>query len=474
VTGPGARLSSGFLRVFFSLYVVLGLGLIALTPPFQSPDAFAHFDRAFGLAQGHVSNTTSGGSPGNTFPVGVYQMEVVFSGMAAGPGARVATSEFVYGWRQTWSSPKYFTVYDTGGNAPFLYAPQVLGIALGRLFSGRLLVGYYLAEIMNLLAFVALTRWAMAQFARRLALALGVFLLLPMVNSLAISVNPDGLLLALSTVFAAACYNRYHSPTPVGTSGNRPWNFWSDPSDRVGFLSLLFMTIEKPPLLLLGLLLPVADLTSHFRRYVLRALVVTGSVTFAYEVWVQFFAGPLGKRAPLAGVVPIRQLFMVLTHPLTDLAVLSHTLRVNGVLYAKEFIAGIGWLDTWFPSWFYQGMGVILILVMVGAISLRRDHVGRTLGGVAIVVLAALALMFTFYLVDTPYATGTIAGFQGRYLLPLVPSLLVVLGWPSASTPARLGRGSAIVDDYASSALVVLQVCVFAAYVVTVLHRYWT
>jgi uncharacterized membrane protein len=470
--------------VFFCLYFVLGLGLIGLTPPFQSPDAFAHFDRAFGIAQGKITTTTSGGTPGNVFPVGVYQMEVVFSGMAAGPAARVAKSEFVYGWHQTWDSPKYFTAYSTGGNAPFLYAPQVLGIEIGRILSGHLLVGYYLAEIMNLLAFIVLTRWAMAQFPKRLAFPLGIFLLLPMVNSLAISVNPDCLLLALSAVFAASCYNRYSAAREqspgLGSAPSkraaavRPWYIWSNPSDRIGYLSLIFMTIEKPPLVILGLLLPIADLSSNIRRYVLRVIVVTGSATAAYEVWERFLTGSRGRTVPLIGVAPARQLKLVLTNPVKDFNVVAQTLHVDGLLYWKGFIAGIGWLDTWFPSWFYQGLSVVFVLAVVNAISLRRRQVVRTVWSLLVLALAALALMFTFYLVDTPYSNPTITGFQGRYLLPLLPSLLVVLGWQSDSMSPRFRLTSNAVQQYAAIALVGLQLWIYTDFVITVLHRYWT
>lgn len=469
-----SHFSTLFLRVFFSLYFILGLGLIGLTPPFQSPDAFAHFDRAFGIAQGQITTTTSGGTPGNAFPVGVYQMEVVFSAMAAGPAARVAKSEFVYGWHQTWNSPKYFTVYNTGGNAPLLYAPQVLGIEIGRIFSRHLLVGYYWAEIMNLLAFIILTRWAMAQLPRRLALPLGIFLLLPMVNSLAISVNPDCLLLALSTVFAASCYNRYSTPSIKRAAEVRAWNIWSNPNDRIGYLSLLFMTIEKPPLVIVGLLLPIADLSSNIRRYILRAFVVVGSASAAYEVWARFLTGSRGKSVPLAGVAPVRQLALVLTNPVKDVAVVIRSLQVEGLLYWKEFIAGIGWLDTWFPSWFYQGVSVILILAVANVISLRWRNSVRTLWSLLVLALAALALMFTFYLVDTPYANSTVTGFQGRYLLPLIPSLLVVLGWQSGSTSSRLRPVSNAVQTYGATALVGLQLWIYTDFVITILHRYWT
>ncbi len=462
--------AGAFVRVFFALYLVLGLGLIALTPPFQSPDAFAHFDRAVGLARGELTSTTSHGTPGDSFPVGVYQTEVVFSGMAAGPDARVAAWQFAYGWRQTWHSAAYFTAFETGGNAPFLYLPQVLGIELGRLVSGRILVSYYGAELINFLTFVGLVWWATSQVPRRLAIALGVFLLLPMVTSLAISVNPDAQLIALSVVFAAAWWRRRRAAMIVETR-RRAWDFWSEPSERVAAISLVLMTIEKPPLVLLGLLLPLAERPPRLGRYVARALTLCASAGALYEVWSHLATSPRGHATPLVGVEPVRQLRLVVTHPGHDLAVIVDTLRVNGGLYAREFIAGIGWLDTWFPNWFYLVMGALLLGVTAYANSWTSAWAERT-RSLSVLVATALALLFTFYLVDTPLGASTVTGFQGRYLLPLFAPLVAVLGTP-ALVPAPRGRGARLLDDYGAIGLVSLQLLVAVQFAVTLLHRYW-
>jgi len=469
--------SRRFLGVFFSLYLVLGLGLIGVTPPFQSPDAFAHFDRAVAIAQGQLISTTSAGSPGDVFPVGVYQTEVIFSGMAEAPAVRLTSSEYVYAWHQTWSSPRYFTIFDTGGNIPFLYAPQVLGVEIGRVAGGHVLVSYYLAEIMNLLAFVALTGWAMSQFSKRLALPFGVFLVLPMVTSLAISINPDCLLIALSAVFAASWYRRLaavaeRSGSPNVAATGRPWNVWATRDDRIVYAALFFMAVEKPPLLLLGLLVPLADVASSVRRYVLRVGVIVVSVALAYELWARVASVAHVKSHLARGVAPVHQLRLVLTNPVKDFDVLTTTLRQYGLLFAKEFIAGIGWLDTWFPSWFYQGMAVILVAAAVSATTLRRWGNARAAGSLFVLALTAGALLFTFYLVDTPYFNPTVIGFQGRYLLPLVPSLLVALGWRPPPT-RRLPVLGLTVERYGALALVTLQIWIFTAYVVTVAHRYW-
>ena len=470
-----------FVLAFLALYLVAGLGLMGVTPPFQSPDAFAHFDRSVQLAQGQLTSTASAGSPGDALPVGVYQTEVVFSAMAEAPAVHLAWSEFVYGWRQTWSSPKYFTTFTTGGNIPFLYLPQTLGVEIGRVAGGHILVSYYAAEFMNFLAFVVLTGWAMLQFPRRLAFPFAVFLLLPMVTSLAISVNPDCLLIALSSVFAAAWYRRLREVDDARAAvddGETPrwWKIWSDRNGLIAYAALFAMAMEKPPLLLLGLLLPLADVKVSLRRYALRSVVVTASIALAYELWARVAAVPHVVTHHAAGIAPLHQLGLLVSNPVKGFDVLTTSLEQSGVLYAKEFVAGIGWLDTWFPSWFYRGAGLVVVIALVSAVSVTRRGAARTYSSLAVLALTAAGLLFTFYLVDTPYFNPTVIGFQGRYLLPLVPSLLVALGWrtptPTATRSLEQPLGL-LVRDYGAIALVGLQAWIFTAYVLTVLNRYW-
>jgi uncharacterized membrane protein len=463
------------------MYLVLGLGLIALTPPFQSPDAFGHFDRAIGLSEGKIDNTVVHGVPGDPFTIGLIEMETMFSTLPWGKRVTANKFDYTYSWQKTWNMPSYFTNFEYGGNYPLLYVPQTLGVVVGRMVSNHLLVAYYLAEIFNLLAFVGLTRWAFARFPKRIALPMGIFLILPTVNSLAISVNPDNLLLALSVVFAAAVYcsncevhDRESPPPLVLGRASRAAHGRARPNlyYQIGFVSLLLMALEKPPFLLLGLLLPLADLHSNLRRYIRRAVVFMVSAGVVYELWAKFGAGSQGKPVPQPWIMPLHQLKLVLTNPAHDVNVLVQTWQHYGLWYVKEFVAGISWLDTWFPKWFYILVYFVLLLAVLYSVVAGRREKLRTLWSLFVVALAAGALITTFYLLDTSYASNVITGFQGRYLLPLLPVLLVVLS-PEPTRWPRFRPIGALVQEYASFALIGLQLWIFTSFVLTLLRRYW-
>src|ERR1019366_1171648 len=102
------RLSPLFLRVYFSVYFLIGLGLIGLFPPFQSPDAFEHFDRAVGISQGQFVTSTIKGFSGSRLPIDVLDSEIPFSQIPFDPVQRVKRTEFRYGFAQVWNSPQTF------------------------------------------------------------------------------------------------------------------------------------------------------------------------------------------------------------------------------------------------------------------------------------------------------------------------------------------------------------------------------
>lgn len=475
------RFSKTFINSFFCLYFVIGLGLMILTPPFQSADAFAHFDREVGIAHGQLIATTQHGSSGSYLPSGELSLEDVFSTIPFNPYARASDNQFHFGIQQNWDTPKIFVKYTTGGNTPFLYVPQVLGILIGKLFSPHILVSYYLAELMNLLAFVTLARWALLQFPRRLAFPLGIFLLLPTVISVAISVNPDTLLLSLSLVFAASCFTDYtenrerslsqpellHATRRSTRSRKKITRAYC-----IGFISLFLMTLEKPPLVFLGLLLPLADLYSNLRRYLVRVVVFAGSVSIAYALWSKFGARGEGGPMPPGSFSPARQIRLMITDPMKDVEVAGQTLRQWGWLFWKQLVAGIGWLDVSFSTWVYVSLSVALILSVLSTLYRRRGDVSRFVWSLLVLVITASAISFSLYAFYSSYAVSVIYGLQGRYYLPLIPPMIIILGLQRTRTPVfRIAANAA--SEYAAISLISIQLLIATEYVVTLLSRYW-
>jgi uncharacterized membrane protein len=468
--------SKAFVNSFFAIYLLIGLGLIALSPPFQSADAFAHFDREVGIASGQFIATTQHGSSGSDLPIGVLWLEDEFSTLPFNSFSRVSASQFRIGNELYWNTPKTFVKYTTGGNIPFLYLPQVIGVEIGKLVSSRILVSYYLAEVVNFLAFLGLTRWAFSRLPRRLAIPLGVFLLLPLVTSIAISVNPDCLLMALSTVLATTCYRSFtarHDNADSSLVRTRDADHGMvSRMYYLGFASLFFMALDKPPLLLLGLLLPMADLYSDLRRYAVRAVTFMASAGVIYELWSRFGARGAGGPIPASTFAPARQVRLMVTDPLKDIDVLATTLWRSGWIYWEQLVAGIGWLDVFFPPWVYDTLSVIVAVSIFSIVPRGPRDARRFLWSISILLLTALATSFSLYVFYSSYGAVSINGLQGRYYLPFIPLLIVVLGIQTTRPPLA-PRVATAIGEYGATALVSFQLLAASEYSVTLLQRYW-
>jgi len=463
----------------------MGLGLIALFPPFQSADAFAHFDRAVGISTGQIITSTVKNYSGSNLPASVLQAEVPFSKIPFNSVQRVDRAEFKVGFAQLWKSPASFTAYSTGAYLPFLYAPQVVGVWIGKMVSNHVLVSSYLAELMDLIAFVSLTMWALAQFPKRIALPLGAILLLPTVSSLATSVNPDALFIALSFVFAASCYNRYQDFRDGRTSRMPPRHSRTTRNALLrrsvghvstryhfAYISLFFMVVEKPPYIVLALLLPIADFYSDIRRYVAKVSLFVATSLLVYGVWTLF--GAHGQGGPTVGFPPspVRQGEYLLTHPFAFVKVLFETFRWGGWAYIQEYLAGIGWLDVRFPNWFYEGLTLTIFVLFASTAVRRRDNRWRFLGTLLVPLMAAMAILLSFYIFYSPYQWPLIDGFQGRYLIPLVPIFIVLIGMDrERSSRLRIIADTAV--NNADVILVSLEILIACEFFMMLLTRYW-
>jgi uncharacterized membrane protein len=204
----------------------------------------------------------------------------------------------------------------------------------------------------------------------------------------------------------------------------------------------------------------------------IRVSLFAASVAVVFLIWTKF--GSRGRAGPISGggPEPFRQFTLLVRDPVRVVHVLWQTTRTLGWLDVKQSIAGIGWLDVSFPTWFYAGLIVTFVVVLTSAIRFERRDVARFVGGLLVIVATVLATGFSLYILATPYGAATMYNIQGRYLLPLVPVLIVVLGLQTARRPPLIVV-SRFVDEYAMISLVGLQLLVAAEYAVMIRLRYW-
>jgi len=440
-------------NIIVGIFALVSAGTMILTPPFQSPDSQVHFDRTVGISYGELIGSTSGRLAGGYLPAGLSQVANAFSPLPTEPSVKTSARAYALANTAPWNGPRVFQPFPaTTTRNPILYMPGAIAIAISRLFSNRILVAYYMVELTNLLLFLVMIWWSIRQFHYTLAVPICIFTLLPMVVFLASSVNPDGLLIGLSIVYAAAIFQLFQRSTTqrhtaTTTTGVTRFIRRLIPSglgryDAIAWASLALISFDKPPYAALGLILGISYLRQHdYPSYVKTVLLGIGSIAVIELAWLA-----LGSRAGRVPVVTGSQNVSAsrqgqyVIHHLDSLApLLFNTIKADAGFYTRSGIGILGWLDTPLPSWSYIGAAILIIASVIGLMATTRPQpLLLVVAGVAIVA-AALLTFLTLYADWTPVGAKTVLGIQGRYLLPLFPILVACIGLsPRNSRSLRL------------------------------------
>ena len=198
-------------NIFFVVYISVGIFTIAVTPPFQYPDALTHFSRSYEVSEGELQGINKDGISGGYFPRSVIEFQNSFT-YAQGVWSSVnlpkdeKTISDVNNYRKTLklrdSGRQYFTgVPGVNSYPPLLYIPSSVGLLAGRLIGFPLLVTYYLCELINLIIFCILGRWCFSKLPSSASLFFAAVFFMPMTISMTTSFNPNGLVIGLTGVF---------------------------------------------------------------------------------------------------------------------------------------------------------------------------------------------------------------------------------------------------------------------------------
>lgn len=401
-----------------------GLILIALIPPLAGGNEQMNFQRAVSVANGQPL----------VKPVPIPGGLIDLTSRADARFREGAQPPFGYS-RSDWqpladiplqaAQPRISRPNPIAVLNPASYIPQAAAIAIAEASALSPLMIFYLGRVGGLIGGIALTFFAIRIMPVH-KLGLTALALMPPVLFSRSTLDADQLTNGLAFLFAAMAARE------IGSSGRLS-------EARIAGLAIaaFLLALSKSAYLLIPLLslaIPAKRFGSMRRKSLACALIclpgIIGSLAWMLLLKLTYFTAV--KYRTWSGVVdPQQQLALVLSHPFTFAGTILRT------LFATLFLplAVIQFLGTFGPP---VTMPLLLIVAVAGLLAatilsdaptaLRPLRSGPTRILVAAIVVLTLGLILTLlYLQWTRLGGPVIDGFNGRYLYPLAPLLLLMI-----------------------------------------------
>ena len=424
----------------------MGLAILVITPPFEVPDEPQHFFRAFQFSEGRreavvldTEDKFAGISSTQTATMLPKSLSALvdasdLANVRFKPDNKIDLSK-IRASVTTPLNPSEREYLPIPTYPPAAYVPQVVGIWIGRLLGLSPLFLFYSARLCALCAWLALTFFAI-RATPILKWAYFLLALMPMTLFMVGSNSSDSIILGVSFLMSATLFRWAYDSTKGRITM----------ADLGALLAMaVVIALSKAiylSLLFLYFLVPQKKFASRKIHYLALAAIIAVSIG-AYFGWTVLdvpvtLHGPTVQlarygvdRAPVPNVSPIKQLEFIRLHTVEFAAVLANTFAVFGLYYLYSFVGFFGWLDTPLPG----ALVFMYAVALTGACFISSDIVNwkqRTLGFSVFAVTTLVSLVY-FYLGWNSVGMDRIGGFQGRYLIPLAPALLLVFSRTSRS-----------------------------------------
>ncbi|MGZ5007129.1 MAG: DUF2142 domain-containing protein [Methylobacter sp.] len=394
------------------LILVIGSFFSSLIPPFQSPDEFAHIERAYLLSKGTIILDAPGGKySGGLIDSGLLAYMNTYDFLPSKLDRRLSSEEINSAKTIKWTGIKEFHENPgTGFYFPLIYTPQAIGLTIGDVLGLTVDTSYYLARFFAL-ASISLILFAAFNIypVNPLTIAL---LIIPMSVFQLSSASLDG----ISTAWAILSLSTFLRIAKEKVNAS-PWLFY--------ILTLSVILVATSRANLLPLLILIFAAAFYIKNQ--KLLYVSAFAVLFVLVWTATASKTTVGFIDRSGAPTSSIILFYLKNPLAFFEVLIATLSSNEHIkfYRESFFGVLGWLDTRFSSKTYKLLFLYTMLIGLFSVSVKNlkiDWVPRLV--ILLSALTSILLIFFALLVTwNRHPASVIDGVQGRYFL--VPMIMI-------------------------------------------------
>ena len=396
--------------VFLIAASFFGLVFAFVTPPFQVPDEYQHFDYAYALSIGKLFGHTS------AKPRSIDNLAAMTTSLPSHPEAKIPYGDV---WKYVYSPLNANDVVPTnyqgaGKYNPMPYVPVVIAIGIARLLQFSVFGLFFVGRLVNLSLWVFIGYWAL-KLLPEFKWAFLLIALTPMSLFQAASYSADAVTNALAFLWISTCLHCAAQDDATLSSRTR--------------LLLLctgsLVALTKPPyVVLLGLFFIIPRNAFGSRKDYLATAILLLSASFLLLAFSLAYL--LTNDMSMAGtnhpVSFVGQLQFLLAEPLQFPTVVLHSVQDLRIPYWYSSIGLLGWLDVLLPRYVYVTYPIVLLVACL--VDQERQvlfALWQKIICAAVVFSAVFAALLSVYLTWTPVGNRIIDAFQGRYLIPVMP-----------------------------------------------------
>ncbi len=424
-------------RAFLVLWIVLCATFLVSAPLFDVPDEVAHFCRAYEISCGHMITPTNGVSAGEELPLDQDLNLLMEDWGSFYENKGMALTE----------NDVYTSFYNTASYSPVTYIPQAIGIFLSRHVTDKILIIAYAGRIMNLLAITLLLYFAIKWIPFGKAV-LAFICLIPVNIQESVSLAPDGMVLAL-TIFMIAYVLKLRYAQKEVMRGRQIVLLYAMAA-AVSLIKIVYL-----PFVLVYFMIPYERFGGKGKKAGHAIAIAVLSLVCSLG-WLSL----AGNYLLTPGTDSMVQTAYILAHPLRYLAMMATTYFKSGSeMVLSMFGSSLAALNVNGSGLVMMLYGILMVLVFSRVPKKREFHETSERAIFFLVILAIVFLTSTsLYIQWTPVYDQDILGIQGRYFLPLMmPLYLMIHPSPEEKHREYLGIGGKCVvvgvDACASLAL---------------------
>ena len=404
-------------NIFLMVVPLICLFFLTTMPTFKNHDEYYHWLKAYEVSTGHLMTPIEDGIQGSMMPKGVA--EVMPKDWTTMDYREVKEILNVKIDRED----KEILNPDTAAVYSFVqYIPQATGIALARIFTDNAYLITYAGRIVNMIVAVALLYFAIKiiPFGKKLIL---IPAMIPIALEGFTSLSPDAMTISVSFLYIAYVLYLAFS-TKVEKLQIKQKLILLIMSIIIALCKIVYI-----PLVGLLLIIPKEKFKDNSNKNkIINFIIIAGIAVVINLTWLAISSRYLATFREGDSKI---QVLLALQHPIQFIQEFLYTCNINSGNYILSlFGADLGWgelvrLYTIIP---YCFLGIYLFTAVTDN-NLKNKFKKYQIVWIVLVVLAITALIFaSLYVQWTTIGSESILGVQGRYFLPIIPLVMLLIG----------------------------------------------